>query len=350
MNLIVIASSLLLFEVTAAVPIDMFYNFGLFHGDKALPKGFMERSERIRLKGGFKFLGDRIYNIWVTTDGYLALDHFTDQFASEINPFPSPTDGSLIAPFLADIDTSGVGNIYYRHITDADDPTLKAINDDVNNANFKEFNNASFKANMAVIATWNQVGYFHGHSDKNNTFQVVLATDDVNATIAIFHYLDNGLNWYQFDADYYDDYSDDDLSDSQVQVGFNKGGMSGGSVPSLMAYTLSPKVIELDKGSNTKILGQWIFSIGDDNITEPVNVVCGKSVQKCLRKGKCKKRLRQFRESCNYLWEEDSSVCSSSCKRSVRRLINNKQGKNLWYCTYHFGFWNKLRNTFNDKC
>ncbi|XP_065894488.1 nidogen-1-like isoform X3 [Dysidea avara] len=326
MNLIVIASSLLLFEVTAAVPIDMFYNFGLFHGDKALPKGFMERSERIRLKGGFKFLGDRIYNIWVTTDGYLALDHFTDQFASEINPFPSPTDGSLIAPFLADIDTSGVGNIYYRHITDADDPTLKAINDDVNNANFKEFNNASFKANMAVIATWNQVGYFHGHSDKNNTFQVVLATDDVNATIAIFHYLDNGLNWYQFDADYYDDYSDDDLSDSQVQVGFNKGGMSGGSVPSLMAYTLSPKVIELDK------------------------VVCGKSVQKCLRKGKCKKRLRQFRESCNYLWEEDSSVCSSSCKRSVRRLINNKQGKNLWYCTYHFGFWNKLRNTFNDKC
>ena len=83
--------------------------------------------------------------------------------------------------------------------------------------------------------------------------------------------MDNGLNWYQFDADYYDDYSDDDLSDSQVQVGFNKGGMSGGSVPSLMAYTLSPKVIELDKGSNTKILGQWIFSIGDDNITEPVN-------------------------------------------------------------------------------
>ena len=67
MNLIVIASSLLLFEVTAAVPIDMFYNFGLFHGDKALPKGFMERSERIRLKGGFKFLGDRIYNIWVSS-------------------------------------------------------------------------------------------------------------------------------------------------------------------------------------------------------------------------------------------------------------------------------------------
>ena len=94
------------------------------------------------------------------------MDHFTDQFASEINPFPSPTDGSLIAPFLADVDTSGVGDIYYRHITDVDDPTLKAINQDVNIANFGKFNNAPFKANMAVIATWDQVGYFHGHSDK----------------------------------------------------------------------------------------------------------------------------------------------------------------------------------------
>lgn len=94
------------------------------------------------------------------------MDHFTDQFASEIRPFPSPTDGSIIAPFLADVDTSGVGNIYYRHITDADDPTVLAINKDVNDANFMEFSNAPFKAKMAVIATWDQVGYFHGHSDK----------------------------------------------------------------------------------------------------------------------------------------------------------------------------------------
>jgi len=68
MNMIVVFSSVLLFASTAvAVPIDMFYNFGLHHGDKALPEGFMERSERIRLKGGFNFLGDRIYNIWVSS-------------------------------------------------------------------------------------------------------------------------------------------------------------------------------------------------------------------------------------------------------------------------------------------
>lgn len=50
---------------TGAVPIDMFYAFGPQHGDKVLRKGFMERSERIRVVGGFSFLGSRFYNVWV---------------------------------------------------------------------------------------------------------------------------------------------------------------------------------------------------------------------------------------------------------------------------------------------
>jgi len=67
MNLRVIASSVLFFAFAAAVPIDKFYHFGLPNGDTALPKGFMERSDRIRLIDGFQFLGERIYNIWVSS-------------------------------------------------------------------------------------------------------------------------------------------------------------------------------------------------------------------------------------------------------------------------------------------
>lgn len=102
----------------------------------------------------------------VTTDGYLALNHLTNRFASEIKPFPSKGDGAIIAPYLADADTSGVGDIYYRHITDPTDSTLKAINKDINESNFKEFTGVGFSAKMAIIATWDQVGYFHSHSDK----------------------------------------------------------------------------------------------------------------------------------------------------------------------------------------
>jgi len=63
MSLIVVTSSVLLVAFTAA---DKFYNFGVPHGDIALPKGFLERSDRIRLRDGCNFLGDRIYYIWVS--------------------------------------------------------------------------------------------------------------------------------------------------------------------------------------------------------------------------------------------------------------------------------------------
>lgn len=88
------------------------------------------------------------------------------RFASEIKPFPSKGDGALIAPYLADADTSGIGDIYYRHITDPNDSTLSAISKDITDSNFNEFTKNSFNAKMAIIATWYQVGYFHGHSDK----------------------------------------------------------------------------------------------------------------------------------------------------------------------------------------
>ena len=90
----------------------------------------------------------------------------TNRFASEIKPFPSSGDGALIAPFLADVDTSGVGDIYYRQITDPTDSTLNAISKDIADSNFAEFARVNFTPKIAIIATWYQVGYFHRNSDQ----------------------------------------------------------------------------------------------------------------------------------------------------------------------------------------
>ena len=90
----------------------------------------------------------------------------TNRFASEIKPFPSKGDGAIIAPYLADADTSGVGDIYYRHITNSSDPTLRIISKDIADSNFLEFISVNFTAKMAIIATWHEVGYFHRNSDK----------------------------------------------------------------------------------------------------------------------------------------------------------------------------------------
>ena len=53
--------------LAGAIPLDMFYPFGPQNGDTALKKGFMERSERLRVHGGFDFLGSRFYNVWVSS-------------------------------------------------------------------------------------------------------------------------------------------------------------------------------------------------------------------------------------------------------------------------------------------
>lgn len=94
------------------------------------------------------------------------MDHLPNKFASEIKPFPSKGDGAIIAPYLADADTSAIGDIYYRHITNTTDSTLKNISKDINDSKFTEFTGNGFNAKMAIIATWHKVGYFHRNSDK----------------------------------------------------------------------------------------------------------------------------------------------------------------------------------------
>ena len=99
---------------------------------------------------------------------------------------------------------------------------------------------------------------------QNNTFQVAVATSNGN-TVAVFNYLDDGLNWYQADEDYYD-YTEDDPDISPVQVGFNKGG-EGDVFYTLSKFTMTPDVLNLDEYSNRDKQGQWTFNIGNENVT-----------------------------------------------------------------------------------
>jgi len=90
----------------------------------------------------------------------------------------------------------------------------------------------------------------------------------------VFNYLDDGLNWYQADEDYYD-YSEDDPEVSPVQVGFNKGG-EGEVFYTLSSFTLTPRVLNLDDYSNRGKPGQWTFAIGNEMVTIGEQKVIGK--------------------------------------------------------------------------
>jgi len=65
----------------------------------------------------------------------------------------------IIAPYWADVDVRGTGNIYYRQTTD---PSLLARATSEIRAIFPK----SLNMSSLLIATWNRVGYYNQHTDK----------------------------------------------------------------------------------------------------------------------------------------------------------------------------------------
>ena len=67
----------------------------------------------------------------------------------------------LIAPYWADVDTRGTGDVYYRQSTD---PSLLARATSEIIAAFPSSRNVTIKS--LLIATWFNVGYYSRNADK----------------------------------------------------------------------------------------------------------------------------------------------------------------------------------------
>ncbi|HXB13500.1 MAG TPA: nidogen-like domain-containing protein, partial [Bacteroidia bacterium] len=100
-------------------------------------------SSSIPLPFSFNFYGNLYDSIFINNNGNISFN--APYFTFTANPFPDSTY-SMIAPFWADVDTrdSASGLVYYK-IT----PT-------------------------AMIVKWENVGYYASHSDKVNTFQLII--------------------------------------------------------------------------------------------------------------------------------------------------------------------------------
>ena len=67
----------------------------------------------------------------------------------------------MIAPFWANVDIRGTGNVFYRQTTD---PTLLARATNQIKSAFSTSSSAAIK--NLLIATWDSVGYYYNHTDK----------------------------------------------------------------------------------------------------------------------------------------------------------------------------------------
>ena len=67
----------------------------------------------------------------------------------------------IIAPYWADVDISGTGQIFYRQSTD---PSLLARATSEMQAAFPASENVTIQS--LVIVTWDKVGYYNSNTDK----------------------------------------------------------------------------------------------------------------------------------------------------------------------------------------
>ncbi|XP_048830880.1 nidogen-2-like isoform X2 [Brienomyrus brachyistius] len=245
-----------------AVDRNNIFPFGTVSGDLTLPEGDDEVSETLKLNRPMYFYETQFSKLYVATNGIISCQDLPREKQYVDHAFPM--DFPIIAPFLADIDTSNNrGTVYYR--LDESPGVLQRLSQEVN----RGFPGVSFTATHAVIATWEDVAAYEevkhssGPSDRVNTFQVVLAYDEVD-TFVLFLYPDDGLHFFGTRSK--------ETYNAQLELPARVG-FSRGEVPLVKfspmkelyySVTSTEKAVKnLYQTGNAGVPGVWLFHVGN---------------------------------------------------------------------------------------
>lgn len=108
----------------------------------AMPPNDDDSSPNIPIPFNFCLYGTNYTSLWINNNGNITFDAPYATFSAVGFPDPSYV---MVAPFWGDVDTWGVGEVWYK-IT----PT-------------------------ALYVNWENVGYFSAHTDKTNTFSLIIS-------------------------------------------------------------------------------------------------------------------------------------------------------------------------------
>ncbi|NWT76966.1 NID2 protein, partial [Prunella himalayana] len=208
-----------------------------------------------------------LLSLQVGTNGVISTQDFPRETQYVDDDFP--TDFPVIAPFLADLDTSGDrGNIFYRQ-DDSRDVLDRAVG--YIQAGFPR-SAGTFVPTNAFIATWEDVGAYQELSQdtepstKLNTFQAVIAYNDED-TYTIFLYPHGGL---QFLGTRPKESYNVQL-ELPARVGFSWGDSDDPKRDGLFHSLASSEqaLRSLERESNTGTPGVWVFHVGSTEHVEP---------------------------------------------------------------------------------
>jgi PKD repeat protein/lysophospholipase L1-like esterase len=186
----------------------------------------------------------------VTLDGPLA----------EYTPFGlHATDRAIIAPFFADVDTRPTGSAAVQY----------------------GYGTTSFQGRPAFCVNWVDVGYFNGHADKLNSFQLLLvsrADQGEGAFDIVFNY--DRVEWETGDASG----GSNGYGGTPARVGFASGAGVAGTSTELPGSGVSGAFLDQNGGLTTsklgsEVLGRYVFSVRGDGVVGDTYVAMGDSFQ-----------------------------------------------------------------------
>lgn len=184
---------------------------------------------------GLEFFGTNYTDLFVNNNGNVSFDMPLSDFTPEAFPVAAQP---MIAPWWGDVDTRGVApageNRVYWHLSPG-----------------------------RFVATWYRVGYFDGHVDLLNSFQLILIDQSAAGSAGDF---DVELRYEQLEWT---------LGDASMGVHAQAGFDAGNTIDFVaLPGSLTMAVLDLETGSNVGTPGVWRFQIRSGAVT-----VCGNGVR-----------------------------------------------------------------------
>jgi VCBS repeat-containing protein len=188
---------------------------------------------------GLNFFGHTYHTFYINNNGNITFDGPSSTYTPGV--INAGVDNPIIAPFWADVDTRGGS-------------TTPTPGGDSTGSNLVYYNLDPI--NHVITITWDDVGYFDGHTNKLDAFQLQLISLGNGDFDIVFRYED--INWTTGDAS----------NGHAARAGFSAGDGNSSHAFELSQSGNSAAMLALESTTgNTNIGGVDVFQVQSGNVT-----------------------------------------------------------------------------------
>ena len=233
-----------------SVPLSEFFPYGTPANDQQLPPNDDGSTSKLSLPRIFPYFNNNHRQIYLANNGLFS---FLGPISTYVPiAFPIGNDSRLIAGFWSDIDTRGNipgGNkVYYQIYSNETSTGVFSKASQYVRDYFP--GERSFNPTMVITGTWYRVGAYEQRTSATNTFQIVLATDELRSFVFLLY---NQIQW-----------AGSSTNGISGQAGFNAG---DGIVFEMLPHSRTSRITELVNISNVGVAGLFVFRVDTDTIT-----------------------------------------------------------------------------------